>query len=112
MDLEGRFAYYEIQDITIDFSKTSASGVKFYVTRNGAKVEPVAGTTDKYKFSYTQNKGFSVEILNQVEIVCEYTHEQLQQPQPSSFELTVNSYWGEQTITVPMTINPKGSIQN
>ena len=112
VDLEGRFAYYDIQDITIDFSKTSASGVKFYVTRNGAKVEPVAGTTDKYKFPYTQNKGFSVEILNQVEIVCEYTHEQLQQPQPSSFELTVNSYWGEQTITVPMTINPKGSIQN
>jgi len=112
VDLEGRFAYYEIQDITIDFSKTSASGVKFYVTRNGSKATPVAGTTDKYKFSYTQNKGFSVEILNQVEIVCEYTHEQLQQPQPSSFELTVNSYWGEQTITVPMTINPKGSIQN
>lgn len=112
VDLEGRFAYYEIQDITIDFSKTSASGVKFYVTRNGSKATPEDGTTDKYKFSYTNNKGFSVDILNQVEIVCEYTNEQLQQPQPSSFELTVNSYWGEQTITVPMTINPKGASKN
>lgn len=112
-NLTGIFKYYEIESIKIDFSKISASGVKFYAMRNGVAATPVDGTTDVYLFEKkADSNGFSVEILNQVEVVCDYVSELLQTPQNDNIEITVNYYWGSQTIKAPIVVNPKQQANN
>lgn len=112
-NLTGIFKYYEIESIKVDFSKISASGVKFYAMRNGVAATPVAGTTDVYLFEKKAGtNGFSVEILNQVEVVCDYVSELLQTPQDDNIEITVNYYWGSQTIKAPIVVNPKQKENN
>ncbi|MDE6205374.1 MAG: hypothetical protein K2F66_04565, partial [Duncaniella sp.] len=54
----------------------------------------------------TSAKGLSVEILNQVEVKCDYKREVLQKMTPSSFKVTVNYYWGSIEATVGINVYP------
>lgn len=104
-DLAGIFKFYEIESIEVDFSKTNVDGVEFYMLRNGSPV--TTASANKYVFNkQTSAKGLSVEILNQVEVKCDYKREVLQKMTPSSFKVTVNYYWGSIEATVGINVYP------
>lgn len=110
----GIFKYYEIQSIVIDFNQAAneAVGVKFSVERtingNTTVLDPVAGKPNTYEVvKRSADDGFSVEILNQVEMVCDYVSEQLQSVQNTKVNITINYYWGSQTVSTDLQINPK-----
>lgn len=98
------FKYYQIDSISVNLTGLTANGVSFTVegaqagTGENAEVytvKPAAGTTPAI-LDYT--------VLNNVKVVCGYTTNILQKPVEVKIPVTVNYYWGTQTVYADVTI--------
>lgn len=97
---DGLFAYYQIKSIDIDLSKVTVNGVSFTVEGAGTPVNGV------YTVENGDGSDLTVSVLNTVNVVCDYTNGVLLQATTVSFPITVNYYWGTQTVNSSVIVKP------
>lgn len=97
---DGLFAYYQIKSIDIDLSKVTVNGVSFTVENAGTPVNGV------YTVENGDGSDLTVSVLNTVNVVCDYTNGVLLQATTVSFPITVNYYWGTQTVNSSVIVKP------
>lgn len=102
VDPNGIFGYYEIMSFTIDFTKINASGVTFSLQGTGATED--ANKPGVYVVKNATGN-LTVNSLNEVEVVCDYGNEYLEHNQTVTIPVTIEYYWGKQTVDSKVVIN-------
>lgn len=102
VDPNGIFGYYEIMSFTIDFTKINASGVTFSLQGTGATED--ANKPGVYVVKNATGN-LTVDALNNVKVVCDYGNEYLEHNQPVTIPVTIEYYWGKQTVNSQVVIN-------
>lgn len=95
------FEYYMIQSISINLKGLSGNGVTFTAENKG---EAMTATDGVYTIAAAAGSELTYEVLNDVKVVCGYTTPILQKPVEVKIPVTVNYYWGTQTVYADVTI--------
>ncbi len=102
-DVKGIFAYYQINSVEIELPVVS--GVEF--SAEGMTEKTVDGKT-VYVVEAADATGFATPaFLNTSKVVCNYTNGVLERDQNATVKVTVNYYWGSQTVNANVVVKAK-----
>ena len=102
-DVNGIFAYYQINSVEIELPVVS--GVEF--SAEGMTKKTVDGKT-VYVVETADTTGFATPaFLNTSKVVCNYTNGVLERDQNATVKVTVNYYWGSQTVNANVVVKAK-----